>query len=416
MVQIKHSQIDSFLKSMTKETLPNIFLVYGEAYLCKNIYNSLTSFILGNAKKEFSLETIDGLSTSMGEVIERVTTFSFLQSKKMVGVKDAPLFYLTDQHSYSKPEIEALLQLVKKGIPEDHSLIMTCRTADKRKALFKAFNAHGTIIDCSVSQGSRKADLDIQKGILRQIVGKILFRTDKILDENAFARIVELTGFNLDTFSQNIDKLISYTEKNQHITVKDVNAIIKRDKKDPIYNLTNALLDKDGKNALFFANSLFTEGFHPLQILKALENQVRKLILVKCFVIRMQTEKGMQRVSGMNFNAFMQLWIPTIVTNDKRFKTHLEEQEILLNPENPDKKIFKFTDLFLAPNPKNAYPVFLIFQKSEKFSLMELINALNFLSDLDFRLKSSALEAETVIEYFIITFCKKGGGDNHEKN
>ena len=416
MAQIKHNQFESYLNSQDRETLPNIFLLYGENYLCKNVFKSLTSFILGDSNKAFSLETLDGLTTPMGDIIEQVSTFSFLESKKIVGVKDAPLFYSTSQHSYSKAEIEALLQLVKNGIPADHCLIMTCRSADKRKALFKAFDASGTIIDCSVSQGSRKADIDVQKDILRQIATKIISTSDKILDDNAFVRLVDLTGFNLDTFSQNIDKLISYTGKHQHITLNDVNAIIKRDKKDPIYNLTNALMEKDSKNALFFANSLFTEGFHPLQILKAFENQVRKLILVKCFVIQARAEKGIPGVVGMNFNTFKQQWIPVIVSQDKALKRQLEEQENQLNPEKPDKKMTKSNDLFLAPNPKYAYPVFQVFLKSEKFSLMELINALNFLSDLDFRLKSSSLEAETVIDYFIITLCKKGGFDTHEKN
>jgi DNA polymerase-3 subunit delta len=77
-----------------------------------------------------------------------------------------------------------------------------------------------------------------------------------------------------------------------------------------------------------------------------------------------------------------------------------------------DKKAFKkdgFKDLLLAPNPKNPYPVYQVFLKSENFSLSNLNQALVFISDLDYKMKTSAIDAKTQMENFIIQLCSKGG-------
>jgi len=73
------------------------------------------------------------------------------------------------------------------------------------------------------------------------------------------------------------------------------------------------------------------------------------------------------------------------------------------------KKKTEQNKLLLAPNPKSTYPVFIIFQKSENFSLHELNKALIFLSNVDYRLKSSSFDAKTALENFIINICSQGG-------
>jgi len=65
-------------------------------------------------------------------------------------------------------------------------------------------------------------------------------------------------------------------------------------------------------------------------------------------------------------------------------------------------------DLLLAPNPKNAYPIFQNFLKSENFALEELTCALSTLADLDYRIKSSGGDTVTGLENFIMALCRKG--------
>ncbi|MBU8849923.1 MAG: DNA polymerase III subunit delta [Desulfobacterales bacterium] len=400
--------------------MPGFVLIYGEPYLVQQAFKPISSFLLGKNNPQFALETLEGGSVSMGDIIDQVSTFSFLVPKKIVAVKNAPLFQTpqgSQEISFSQSDIDRLIDFIQKGIPLNHFLIFTTARIDKRKKIYKTLADKGLIIDCSVPAGARKADQDEQKTVLKNISDQILSKSEKIMDNQAFHALVELTGFNLDLFSQNLEKLIVYSGKSRTISTADVKAVIIRDKKDPIFNLTNAVMAKDVKSALFYLHSLFNEGFHPLQILKSFENQTRKLILVKCFTQKFYENNKNVSLKKINFNSFKQIVLPKITAHDELTKTAIKEQDKYLSKEKSlKKKKGKLNDLLLAPNPQNAYPVFQIFQKSDNFSLTGLNQSLFFLSDLDYRLKSSSFNAKTAIENFIINTCSKGGFVYAEKN
>lgn len=418
---IKYNLLEDYLSSLTQATEPRFFLICGEAFLVREAFNTLTAFLLSGESRKFGLDMVEGSTTAMGDIIEQATTFSFLLTKKVVAVKHAPLFSsggTTGEISYSQTDMDLLSALIEKGIPEKHALVMTCSTLDRRKKVSKTIETHGTIIDCVVSQGVRKADLDEQRVVLQEIARNLLANASKRMDTKAFNTLVEQTGFNPEHFARNIEKLMAYTGANPVIGLADIKAVVIKDKKDPIFSLTNALQEKDAAKALGVLASLLGEGFHPLQILKSLENQVRKLLMIKSFIVSSLKIENPYHFKQMNYNGFTQGVMPLILRYDERIKKAVEERETFLAPppkSSGEKKSVKEkktpipADLLLAPNPQSPYPVFLIFQHSENFSLNELKNAMIGLSDLDYQLKSSPIEAFIGIENFIITICRKGG-------
>jgi len=420
MPTIKYNRLGDYLSSLTPVTEPRFFLICGEVFLVREAFNTLTDFLLCGESRAFGLDMVEGSTSSMGDIIEQTTTFSFLMSKKVVAVKHAPLFSpggTAGEISYSPTDMDLLSALIEKGIPENHALVMTCSTLDRRKKVFKVIETHGTIIDCVVSQGVRKADMDEQRVVLQEIARNLLASSSKRMDREAFNTLVEQTGFNPEYFARNIEKLVAYTGANPVIGLADIKAVVIRDKKDPIFSLTNAVQEKDAAKALGVVSSLLGEGFHPLQILKSLENQVRKLLMIKSFIISSLKIENPHHFKPMNYNGFTQGVMPLILSYDERVKKAVEERDSFLSPTKStgekkpvkEKKTPIPADLLLAPNPKSPYPVFLIFQHSENFSLNELKNAMIALGDLDYQLKSSPIEAFIGIENFIITICRKGG-------
>lgn len=408
---IKHHKLDPFIRSIKIEDIPKVVLIYGESYLVKQSFHTLSSFLLGKDMTELAVEILEGGSVSMGDIIEQISTFSFLVPKKIVVVRNIPLFQTQQGNQdicFSVSDLDHLTHCIEKGVPDNHFLVFTTSSTDKRKKIFKTIQDNGLIIDCAVSSGSRKADIDEQRSVFRSVADRLLQKSQKDIDAQAFHALVDLTGFNLDLFYQNLKKLIAYSGRKASISLGDVTAVIKRDKKDPIFNLTNALMEKDVEKSIFYTHSLLNEGFHPLQILKSLENQIRKLMLVKSCV-QIISQNTPMRLSKMSFNSFKQIVLPKIINYDTRTKAAIEEMETVLSENKPKKKKSSSSDLLLAPNPKNAYPVFQVFQKSEKFSINDLYHASVFLSDLDYRLKSSPVDAKTQIENFIINICRKGG-------
>ncbi|MEH0020073.1 MAG: DNA polymerase III subunit delta [Desulfobacter sp.] len=419
MALIKHNTLANSLDSLTGQGAPQVFLICGESFLVRQAFDTLTTALLRGLPMEFALESLDGKTTPVGDIIEQVTTFSFIQSRKVIAVKDAPLFKAKagpSEIAYSKRDMELLAGLVEKGIPENHVLVMTSTAPDKRKKVYKLLQEKGAVIDCTVAQGARKADLDEQRTVLRDLARQMLSGTNKQMDQAGFNALLEQTGFNPELFAGNIEKLLAYTGTRPGITASDVMAVVHRDKKDPIFSLTNAIMERDAAKAMPLLSSLFSEGFHPLQILKSLENQVRKLLAIKCFVTGIYRDgggNGMPPLKTMHFNGFKQAMMPRIAAYDTAVTQADEALESRLatgeEAKSGKKKKPQLTDLLLAPNPKNPYPVFQNFQKSEHFSLDELSAALMALSDLDFRLKSSGADARTGIENYIMVLCRRGG-------
>ena len=418
MPTVKHNTLEKWAAQCPETRFPACILVAGDAFLVQESIEQITAFLFKDQSAGPSLEVLDGRSAPMGDIIEQVTTFSFFPGRKVIVLKQAPIFSTTPgagEMVYSEKDILRLSGLVEKGIPEDNFLIMTAPSLDRRRKIYKTLDTSGLIIDCTVAQGARKADLDDQRAVLQDIARKVLGRSGKTMDQAAFSMLTDLTGFDPGLFARNLEKLAAYSGTRQAVVQADIQAIIPRDKKDPIFSLTNALMEKNTGQSLFYLSSLFADGFHPLQILKAFENLVRKLLLVKAFAENFAQRHPEARLDRLHFNTFKQKILPAVIAHDDVVKQHSQAfQTILAGKVTPDgkkkeKKTALLPDLLLAPNPKSPYPVFQSFDKSARFSLNELCAALIALGDLDFALKSSSMEAKVGIENFVIIFCQKGG-------
>ncbi len=396
MATVKHPGLDQWLAD-AGNPVPGFVLCAGETYLVQKAVDRIKTRLMRGKTRGVHLETLDGRTTIMGDVIEQISTFSFLGEKKMVLVRQAPMFAVkagAGEVSYSEKDLKRLSDVVESGIPEGHFLVMTTASLDRRRKIVKTLEKTGLIIDCTVPQGARKADMDDQRQVLQNMAGQILKQNSETMEPAAFSELADRTGFNPALFAQNLEKLTAYTGNRPAITRTDVEAVILRDKKDPIFSLTNALMEKNTGQALMYLSSLLKAGFHELQILKAFENLVRRMLLVKAFMMDFSKNHPDIRMDRMNFNAFKQQIMPAIKAHDQAAR---------------DQAKTAVKDLVIAPNPNSPYPVFQTVEKSARFSLNELRSALISLGDLDYALKSSSISAQAGIEQFVMTFCRKGG-------
>lgn len=309
-------------------------------------------------------------------------------------------------------ETVALQRAIEKGFPGNNHLLITTDTVDKRRSLYKTIKDRGVVIDCAVPKGDRRADKRAQEDVLLQKMTEILKPNNKKMSKGAYLALMDMTGFDLRTFCGSLEKLVDYVGERNSITVEDVESVLKRTKKDPIYDFTNAIGDRRIENALFFLNSLLEAELHPLQILAAITNQVRKLLLAKDFA----KEPGAKGWSaGMSFNVFEQNILPSVVAYDQSLLKTLEEWENSnLNYEDRNKfsapgkarkKSKVDTDLLLARNPKNAYPVFQLLKKSERYSTAELVDAIAYLNETDMQLKTTSQNPRIALERLIFRIC-----------
>lgn len=306
--------------------------------------------------------------------------------------------------------LQSLEQAIEKGFAQDHYLVITAtEKVPKNRRLYKTIQSRGMIVDCHVPLGERKADKMAQEEVLRQIWDNALQKAGKRMHPALFANLLQMTGFDPATFRDNLDKLIDYAAERAEITAVDIEKVLQRTKSDPIYELTNAVADRDTSSALFYLTTLMRADYHPLQILAALSNQVRKLMVAKDFIT---SPHGRSWRPGMPFAQFQKAVMPGI----QAFDAQLQEQVASWQSEASDASAGKekkggkrdTVELSLAPNPGNAYPVYQTISKAENFKLQELVQILAALSDADTRLKTSGQDSALLMKRLVMSICNTG--------
>jgi len=405
MAELKFQDLDQYLNLLTKDKIPCVILIWGERYLTAEAFDKILDFIIPEDQRPLGYESLEGDDANIPEIIERISTYSMMQHQLVVAVRDAPLFPgqgTPPALGFSTQNIINLQQLIEKGFPEHHCLILTTTSADKRRAFFKAVKNRGIAVDCTVPQGSRQEDKNQQLYLLRKIMQNILDKNGKTISDDAFKKLIDKTGFDPAVFADNMEKLISFVGNGKEISAQDVSAIVKRSKHDPVFELTNAIAERDPFKALFYNISLLNAGFHPLQIIAAITNQIRKLMVTKNFVEKSRETGKCFWNKKQNYNQFRQITMPEVVKYDAVLLAKIEKWND--EPAKNSKNIVR--DLFIAPNPKNTYPVYQTFLKSDNFSMEKLAETLIDLSELDFRLKSSAGTPDILLENLIIKICR----------
>lgn len=306
--------------------------------------------------------------------------------------------------------VGVLQQAFERGFPEHHHLIVTVYAkVPKNLKLYKSFRDHGVVIDCNIPLGERRADRAAQESVLRQSLDELLAKANKHLSPGAFQNLCQLTGFDPRIFIQNVEKLIDYVGERSELTTEDIHAVLKRTKVDPVFELTNAVADRNLVQSLAYLNALLDAKWHPLQILSALANQMRKLLVAKSFVTS-DHEKSWSR--GTSYPQFQKTVMPAIVAYDNHVRDKadgwLDQSSETAKKGKGGKK--KSVDVVLAVNPKSPYPVYQALLKAEKYTLQELVNAMAILNQTDIRLKSTGQDAALVMKKTLMGICGSRNG------
>jgi DNA polymerase-3 subunit delta len=208
-----------------------------------------------------------------------------------------------------KEEADVLNEAIMAGFPETNHLILTTEAVDKRRKLYKTIKTMGITIDCSVPKGDRAAEKRRQKEILRAQMRQALRRAGKTMAPHGFEALYARSGGGVRNFAGELEKLITFVGERNEIIVHDIEEASERTRQDPIYELSNAIGEKDLGKALFLVDNLLKANVFPLQILSAAINQVRKLVLATDF--RRAVFRGGWN-GDMTYNRFKKMVLPKL--------------------------------------------------------------------------------------------------------
>jgi DNA polymerase-3 subunit delta len=269
---------------------------------------------------------------------------------------------------------QTLNEAISGNIPQGSHLVLISDIVDKRKRLYKTIKQRGVVLDCSVPQGTRKADERVRMAIFSRHAEEALSAVGKKAGPGVVEALYDKTGANLRAFDGEIKKLVAFVGDKGRVERDDVTRAVEKTRQDPIYELGNAISERDLSKALVYVDSLLAGDFHPLQILSAVTNQIRRLILAKDLVNALMGGKWDDR---MNYRRFEQTLWPKAKTIDEG--VHVRNM--------------------------HPYVLYKTLASAGNYTHEELAAALGAMLDADKTLKSGGTTGKLVLERAVVNTC-----------
>lgn len=162
------------------------------------------------------------------------------------------------EYSSQLPETTVLIVLVDEELPASSPLL-------------KAAEAYGKVIQCTLPKGAA-----LETWISRRATSLGV----KISSE-ATTLLANFIGNQLRLLANELDKLATYAGTGATITAEDVRQLSAQVQEARIFDLTDALAQRNRKQALDLLHDLLADGEPPLKLISTITSQVRSLLLVK---------------------------------------------------------------------------------------------------------------------------------------
>jgi DNA polymerase-3 subunit delta len=157
-------------------------------------------------------------------------------------------------------------------MPESTVLaLLVDEVLDAKNPLLKAAEQHGKIIQCMLPKGAA----------IESWIKKRAQATGVSISPDAAALLANFIGNQLRLLASELDKLATYVGKDATITVQDVRKLSAHVQEARIFDLTDALAQRNRTQALDILHDLLADGEPPLRLISTITTQVRSLLLVK---------------------------------------------------------------------------------------------------------------------------------------
>lgn len=137
--------------------------------------------------------------------------------------------------------------------------------------LVKAAEQYGKVIQNMLPKGAA----------LENWITKRAKRLNVSIAPEAKKLLADFIGNNLRLLANELDKLATYVGKGATINIDDVRQLSAQVQEARIFDLTDALAQRNRQQALNILHDLLSDGEPPLKLLSTITTQVRSLLLVK---------------------------------------------------------------------------------------------------------------------------------------
>lgn len=239
-----------------------------EPVLAEEAIEQLVGCYLSSAQDEFAVRTFYGDETSLSEIVEECRTFPFFSTRKVVIVRR---FEALDKGEKSADaEIQMMLDYLSN--PVDTTLLLcVAETVDPKKALYKAFDRLGGVVECP----------SLTVAQMKERIKQYVACHDKKISSSAMDELIARAGNQLKEVYNSLDLVIGYIGDRDTIQLEDVLFASSDISEETVWNLADAIARGDMANSWLILNELIDQGKDSTEIIGVLhwllENAYRTL-------------------------------------------------------------------------------------------------------------------------------------------
>jgi DNA polymerase-3 subunit delta len=236
---------------------------------------------------DFGLETIDGAADNAEQAaarirstVEAVRTLPFFGGAKLIWLKNAN-FLGDDQKSRAasvQSTLEELADLLEEQLPDGIIFLLSAVDVDKRRSFYKSLSKRAEVQIFDKLDSNRSGWEEEALEITQQRASKRKLKFEDV----ALELFVLLTGGDTRQIDNELEKIDLYLGSDRQVNSALVRELVPLSRAGVIFELGNALAERDLERALTLVRRLLDQGETAIGILLvAILPTVRNLLLAK---------------------------------------------------------------------------------------------------------------------------------------
>ena len=320
----------------------NIMAIYGEVpELVEKKSNEIVESYLNEKKDDFNYVKYNLYDTSFNQIIEEALTMPFISEKKAIVVKNAFIFTGEKVSKDIQPNNEQVNEFLEKYDGENFIIFEVYQNKlDERKKITKTLKKTSKL--AKVEQMSEQE--------IKNWIKNKLHENFKDIKQDALDLFIELTGINFNIVSQELEKIILFLGERTTINKKDVEEIINRSLEQNVFLLTEYIQKGEKYKAIQLIKDLIVMKEEPIKLLALITSNYR--LYYQCKILSRKGYSGQQIAKTINVH---------------------------------------------------PYRVKFALNQVKHYQLTHLLNIIDQCAETDYKLKSSYMDKQLILELFILS-------------
>ena len=251
-----------------------VYVLFGkDRYRMTQFIDTLSNMMFAPEEKEMGIVKFDTAETAVEEAVLEAETPSFFGGRKLVLIRDNTVMAAGGKENAKVEHApERVLAYLEAPI-EDTVLVFAVQSdkLDERRKLVKALKDRKSLI----------AFQEMDMAELRQWLIKRAAEQGRVLDADGAELLITRIGMNTGGLSQELDKLCLHVGKGGKIGANEVSGLTVASLEEDVFALVDATLELQIRRALDLYKQLLTKREEPIKIAALIARQLRIMLQIK---------------------------------------------------------------------------------------------------------------------------------------